>query len=137
MVKLIWHNPDLLIEEFLRLKYTGAYIEGQFKDYLIQNGFKHLPTIYFSIIFNTDKDNNLTEICTDVYSDKHHTYYNEKDFAEQNKDGMWLYGCLMKFMESKGYPFKTKITEQTEINQFIETLKKEGFKNFDWYFKVD
>lgn len=137
MVKLISHNPDLLIEEFLRLKYTGAYTEGQFKDYLIQNGFSHLPTIYFSVIFKKDKENNLIEIDTDVYSDKHHTYYNEKDFNYKNEKGEWLYGCLMNFLESKGFPFKYKMTEQADITQFVKTLKKEGFKNFDWYFQME
>lgn len=137
MVKLISHNPDLLIEEFLRLKYTGAYTEGQFKDYLIQNGFSHLPTIYFSVIFKKDKDNNLIEIDTDVYSDKHHTYYNENDFNYKNEKGEWLYSCLMNFLESKGFPFKYQMTEQTDIIKFVEALKKEGFKNFDWYFQME
>lgn len=137
MVKIIGHNPDLLVEDFLRLKYVGAYVDDQFKDFLKQNGFSHLPSIYFSIIFNVDKDNNLIEISTDIYSDKNHTYYNENEFNYQNEKGEWLYTCFINFMESKGYPFKRKIKEQSDINKFVETLKKEGFKNFDWYFKID
>lgn len=137
MVKLIWHNPDLLIEDFLRLKYTGAYTEGQFKDFLLQNGFHHLPTIYFSIIFKTDENKNLIEIDTDIYSDRNHTFYDEREFDYQNDKGEWLYACLIRFMNEKGYPFKIRITGQEDINQFVKNLQKEGFKNFEWYFKFD
>lgn len=137
MVKLIWHNPDLLVEDFLRLKYLGPYAKGQFKDFLIQNGYKHLPTIYFSIIFKTDKDGNLIEINTDVYSDNRHSYYNDKDFAEQNSNGENLYSCLINFMKSKGYPFKSKMVGQDEIIQFINALRKEGFQNFDTFFQFE
>lgn len=136
MAKLIKHNTELLIEDFLKQKYTGAYTEGQFKDYLIQNGFKHLPTIYFSVIIKTNDKNDIIEIDTDIYSDYKHNYYDEKDFAEQSKDGMWIYECLINFMGSKGYPFKSEITKQAEIKQFIETLEREGFKNFDEYIKI-
>lgn len=137
MVKLIDYNPDMLIEDFLRLKYTGAYTEGQFKDYLIANGFRHLPKCYFSIKFKKDNDNNLIEIDTDLYSDYRHSYYDERDFNYQNKEGMWLYACLVKFLETKGYSFEPKIIDQDKIKQFVKTLQKEGFKNFDRYFRVE